>query len=1074
MKTAIYKIPQLGQIVEVRQRRYVVADIQQTGLAHHVLRDRLEDAQHLVTLSSVEDDAQGEELQVVWEIEVGTHVYVKVALPSPAQGFDDPQRLDAFLDAVLWGAASLADVRTLHSPFRSGIEIQDYQLDPLVRAVQMPRVNLLIADDVGLGKTIETGLVCQELMLRHRIRKVLIVCPSAMQIQWQEEMRDKFGLEFRIVDSELMKELRRSRGLHANPWSHFPRLITSVDYLKRERPMRLFRDTLEGQPTYPRRYDMLIVDEAHNVAPSGGGRYATDSLRTGAVRSLVPHFEHKIFLTATPHNGYPESFTALLELLDNQRFARGVTPDRDQLNAVMVRRLKSELPPKWDGTPRFPKRCLRPLEVPYTASEQHAHHLLQEYSQSRLKHSESDGEKYAAEFVLKLLKKRLFSCPAAFASTLAQHDRSLLSAQRRGTSSQQTPILSILQRRVDELDEEFVDDSAFEASVEDTVETATRLFHAPNPDEEAMLRELREWSAEAQARPDSKARALIHWLHEAIKPNGVWSDRRVIIFTEYRVTQKWLQTLLAMEGLADGGEGNRRLLTLYGGMPSDQRETVKAAFQAAPSVSPVRILLATDAASEGINLQNHCNLLIHYEIPWNPNRMEQRNGRVDRHGQRAAEVNIYHFVGAGYEDRLRGAQTKPPSALEADLEFLMRAARKVNTIRQDLGKVGPVIATQVEEAMLGRRAELSTAATERSAEPVRRMLAFQRRLDEQIARFRDQLDETRQTMHFTPENVQSIVSVGLELAGQPPLREGTLSGLWHDPTGHRSQCPIFLLPELSGSWASCSEGLKHPHTGVVRPITFDHGVAEGRDDVVLAHLNHRLVQMCLRLLRAEVWASEGRGGLKRVTARLVPDRTLDTPVVVAHGRLVVLGTDGQRLHEEIVTAGGTLKEGRFSRLNVTQTQNALDAALPDEAPQPIKETLLRLWPSHEKSLHQALEARARERTDSLQRSLQERAEKEVADITAILTELQATIQAELSAPEVAQLELELFSNTEREQWERNLNSLHMRLTQIPDEIALETKAIRDRFADPAPRLFPVAVTYLVPERIARQALGGRG
>jgi len=248
--TATYKIPEPGQIVEVRQRRLVVSDIQQTALPHDVLRGRYEDTQHLVTLASVEDDAQGEELQVIWEIEVGTHVYAKVALPSPAQGFDDPRRLDAFLDAVRWGEASLADVRTLHSPFRSGIEIQDYQLDPLVRAVQMPRVNLLIADDVGLGKTIETGLVCQELMLRHRSRKILIVCPSAMQIQWQEEMRDKFGLEFRIVDSELMKELRRSRGLHANPWTHFLRLITSVDYLKRERPMRLFRDTLppEGQP----------------------------------------------------------------------------------------------------------------------------------------------------------------------------------------------------------------------------------------------------------------------------------------------------------------------------------------------------------------------------------------------------------------------------------------------------------------------------------------------------------------------------------------------------------------------------------------------------------------------------------------------------------------------------------------------------------------------------------------------------------------------------------------------------------------------------------------------------------
>jgi len=130
----------------------------------------------------------------------------------------------------------------------------------------MPRVNLLIADDVGLGKTIEAGLVVQEMILRHRVRSVLIVCPSSLQLQWRDEMRDKFGLEFRIVDSEGISQLRRKRGIHVNPWGHFPRLITSIDFLKRERPLRSFRETLRAgeEAAYPRPYDLLIVDEAHN------------------------------------------------------------------------------------------------------------------------------------------------------------------------------------------------------------------------------------------------------------------------------------------------------------------------------------------------------------------------------------------------------------------------------------------------------------------------------------------------------------------------------------------------------------------------------------------------------------------------------------------------------------------------------------------------------------------------------------------------------------------------------------------------------------------------------------------
>jgi len=314
--------PEQGQLVNVRSRRYIVNEVARGTLPGAV-------PQHLVTLSSIEDEALGEELQVIWELEPGARIHEKMALPEPV-GFDDPARLDAFLDAVRWGASSTADRRSIQSPFRSGIQIENYQLDPVIRSIQMPRVNLLIADDVGLGKTIEAGLVILELILRHRARKVLIVCPASLQIQWQTQMRDKFGLEFRIVDSELMKTLRRTRGIHANPWTHFPRLITSMDFFKRERTLRLFREALPqaGEPAYPRRFDILVIDEAHNVAPSGLSHYAIDSQRTQAVRTIAPHFEHKLFLSATPHNGYRESFSALLELLDNQRFARGVEPEK--------------------------------------------------------------------------------------------------------------------------------------------------------------------------------------------------------------------------------------------------------------------------------------------------------------------------------------------------------------------------------------------------------------------------------------------------------------------------------------------------------------------------------------------------------------------------------------------------------------------------------------------------------------------------------------------------------------------------------------------------------------------------
>ena len=880
--------PEQGQLVDVRQRRYLVTEVVKGSLPESPLRPRENGgngAQHLVTLSSVEDDSLGEELQVVWEIEPGVHIHEKLALPEPT-GFDSPARLDAFLDAVRWGAASSADLRTIQSPFRSGIELEDYQLDPVVRAVQMPRANLLIADDVGLGKTIEAGLVILELLIRRRARRVLVVCPSSLQIHWRDQMRDKFGLEFRIVDTALMKSLRRTRGIHVNPWTHFPRLITSMDFLKRERPLRLFREILPGrdEPQYPRRFDILVVDEAHNIAPQGRGKFAIESLRTQAIRAIAPHFEHRLFLTATPHNGYRESFSALLELVDGQRFARDVNPDPRQLQAIMVRRLKSELPPRWDGTPRFPVRRLEPLEVDYPPDERRIHAALKEYTRLRRKLVTDRTERQATEFVLKLLKKRLFSSPAAFATTLERHVRSLDGAARRRRAAR--PSAEILRRQLERVEEEYADDEEAEETTQDVVDASSLLFQKPTAGEAELLREMRAWAERASSRPDAKTAALIHWLKETIKPGAKWSSERVIVFTEYRETQKWLQMMLTSEGLG----GADRLMTLYGGMDPEDRERIKAAFQAHPSQSPVRLLLATDAASEGIDLQNHCHRLVHNEIPWNPNRLEQRNGRIDRHGQRASEVLVYHFVGKGYRERVAQPGVRAGELVD-DLEFLMQAALKVNTIREDLGKVGPVIAQQVEEAMLGDRTVLDTTQAEREAQPIRKLLKFERDLKAQIDALVEQLRETRKDLHLSPGNIQTVVEIALDLARLPPLIPAEVKGIWPDPTGERTRCPVFHLPALKGTWALCSEGLAHPHTQAVRPIVFDQHLAQGRDDVVLAHLNHRLVQMSLRLLRAEVWSREETKFLHRVTARTVPDHVLDTPAVVGHARLVIVGGD---------------------------------------------------------------------------------------------------------------------------------------------------------------------------------------
>lgn len=277
--------PEPGQLAHARGRMWVVGDVLSDPQA--TVEDR--PVQHLVSLISVEDDATGEELEVVWEIEPGIRVIERAELPAiSGDRLDEPAELDAFLDAVRWGAVTSADQRALQAPFRSGITIEDYQLEPLVRALRMPRTTLLIADDVGLGKTIEAGLVLQELLLRHRARTAIVVCPASLQVQWREELREKFGLEFRIIDRELLGHLRRTRGVGANPFAHFPRLIVSIDWLKGELGMRLLREVLPPNPEIPRRYDVLIVDEVHNCAPTGGmgATRATRCARRQCGRSL--------------------------------------------------------------------------------------------------------------------------------------------------------------------------------------------------------------------------------------------------------------------------------------------------------------------------------------------------------------------------------------------------------------------------------------------------------------------------------------------------------------------------------------------------------------------------------------------------------------------------------------------------------------------------------------------------------------------------------------------------------------------------------------------------------------------
>ena len=1028
--------PEPGQLVEVRRRQWVVADVQASAPDNGY-----GELQHCLTLSSIDEDALGEQLEVIWEIEPGAHIIEKAGLPT-ITGQDDTRKLEAFLDAVRWGAATNADRNFLQAPFRSGISIEDFQLDPLVRAIDMARANLLIADDVGLGKTIEAGLVIQELLLRHRARTVFVVCPASLQEKWRIEMLEKFGLEFKVVNTEYIKELRRNRGIHANPWTSFPRLITSVDWLKSGDPLRTLRDVLPVRARYPRKFDILVVDEAHNVAPAGSAHYALESQRTRLIRTISPHFQHRLFLTATPHNGYTESFTSLLELLDDQRFSRNILPDEKQLSQVMIRRLKTDLVDS-EGKPLYPERNLQALAVPFTAEERAIYRTLVAYCRSREKTCQDTGST-GTKFVNSLLKKRLFSSPASFASTLEKHFETLTS--EKVVAKPDALSDRILRKAILKAEEDYADDGQVEVAQSEAVEEATKRGAPLTTEERRLLNDMREWAQKASHRMDSKARAIVDWIEANLKTDGKWNDRRVILFTEYRTTHQWLHEILASRGY-----GGDRLGMIHGGMTQEEREPVKAAFQTNPKDAAIRILLATDAASEGIDLQNYCNCLIHVEIPYNPNVMEQRNGRIDRHGQKESEVLIWHPADGGdaASDKLGGHK-----------DDIIRALKKLEAMREDMGSVNPVIAPQMAGLIEGTRRELDTREAEARAAKARRFVRAERQLQERIARLHERLQETRKVFHLTPDRICKAVKTGLALAEKPPLKSAELEGA---PSG-----TVFEMPALTGSWARCMEGLRHPHTQKMRPITFDHDVAKNRDDVVLVHLNHRLVQMCLRLMRAEVWAQDDVKKLHRVDVRAISDSGLDSPAVAVVSRLVITGGTHHRLHEELTVSGGYLKDGSFSReTRVTQVNRWLEEASPHEADEALFDELASHFAKNEDAIQRALEARSGDRLRNLQNTLEIRKQQEIQNIVSVLDELTRSIEQELRKEREPE-QLSLFTEDERTQVRRDAEALKTRLARIPEEKEQEIQAIEHRYKDFVARTFPVAVIFLVPESLAKR------
>jgi SNF2 family DNA or RNA helicase len=383
--------------------------------------------------------ASPEAEQLLWEVEATARVLGTTSLPGvDAHRPDSPTALMGFVNAHRWSrlnrlrATEGIEDEPLLSVWNSAIQVHPYQLEPVLKALAMPRVGLLLADGVGLGKTIQSGLVLEELFLRRRIRRILVLCPAMLQRHWQYELRRKFNLDFKVIDSDSTFKLRRDLGIDTTPWKAFPRIITSMDYLRMPDVLQQFLQASDAGPDAEANggrmsphapWDLLIVDECHHFAPQSGSRA---SQRTQMLREIRFLFEHRIFASATPHNGKTLCFTGLLELLDPIRFQMTVEmddQDKGNLGEVRIRRLKDDIY-KQSLRPPFAEQ-LDPVALPIQLSPQETalYAALREYRKKghAALSSASAAERWLGQFIYSLLTKRLLSCPLAFARTWWRH-----------------------------------------------------------------------------------------------------------------------------------------------------------------------------------------------------------------------------------------------------------------------------------------------------------------------------------------------------------------------------------------------------------------------------------------------------------------------------------------------------------------------------------------------------------------------------------------------------------------------------------------------------------------------------
>ena len=516
-----------------------------------------------------------------------------------------------FLES-LWRQKIPTDAK-LHVGHHAVMDVMPYQLEPAAMSLSRPRQRILMADGVGLGKTLEAGILISELIARGKGRRILVVTVKSMMAQFQKEMWERFSIPLISLDSAKIQRIRRDLPSNHNPFHYYDKTIVSIDTIKRDSEYRVHLENA--------RWDIIVIDEAHNVAKRGN----SSSQRARLADLLSSRSDTLIMLSATPHDGSARSFASLMNMLDptaipdpDNYTEQDIKDNGDDIKGLFVRRFKKDIQDQAKGG--FKERHIGEVPCTATAKEEAALEAFITY-ESMLPKTEN-GRLRDMTF-----KKAMFSSPAA--------------------------CLKSVQGRMSRLEKEGSEDAMKERRALSVLEHALK---------------------EIEPQDFSRYQELLKLLRDpAYGWNYRAADDRLVIFTERIETMRWLAEHLQQDFRLPANA----IQTLHGGMSDIDQQKIVEEF--GRDEAPVRILVASDVASEGINLHYLSHRMIHFDIPWSLMVFQQRNGRVDRYGQKVSP-DIRYMVTRSTNEEIRG-----------DMRILQVLIRKEAEANKNIGDVGALM-----------------------------------------------------------------------------------------------------------------------------------------------------------------------------------------------------------------------------------------------------------------------------------------------------------------------------------------------------------------------------------------------